>query len=150
MRKQFVYTSILSILISTLIFGIGVRYFGGFKNNEVVNVEIESDYAIIAGVIRNTGEGWRLIQDNTHETIGITSVSEDNEKIIIKTNDYSKVSSFNVSVDETMAGEGFTVGASVGTSESWIYIYDKDGSLVKPSDYINSSGNIWINGIFKN
>lgn len=110
---------------------------------------VNDEYTLVAGVIRNSGNGWALLNDDGHEPIGITGVSQDDQKIIITYAPQSKVIALTVTVDETMAAEGYSVGASVGLDTTRIYIYDKDNNAVNPKDYVNKLGNIWIEGYFK-
>lgn len=149
MKKQSVLTFLIALLTSVLVFAAGSYLMGDFENKKIANVAMGDEYSVVAGVIRNEGNGWSLIQDNNHETIGIKEITQDQEKVIVSYNDKEKVNSIAVTVDETMAAEGYSVGASVGVSETWIFIYDKDGNKINPSDYENSTGNIWIQGIFK-
>lgn len=106
------------------------------------------DFTTIGGVIRNTGSGWHLIQDEAHQSLNIKDVKDDNRRVIVTFDEMDKIISVGVTADETMKSEGFSVGASVGISEIHIYIYDKDNKLVNPRNYVNEYGNIWINGLF--
>ncbi|WP_230137683.1 hypothetical protein [Peribacillus frigoritolerans] len=112
-------------------------------------MDYHESYEVLGGVIRNLGDGWFFIEDDVHQMIGIKEITQDNEKVIIKYSEKNKVISTTVTVDETMAAEGYTVGASVGKGETWIFIYDKYNNLINPSEYKNAMGNIWIHGIFK-
>lgn len=153
MRNNLILMVLSSIFFSVIVF------IGGTILNERIEeknsvkkisfVNFNDDYTIVSGVIRNKGAGWELIQDAGHETIGITNVSQDKEKITISYNKTSKVNSIAVTLDETMTSEGFSTGASVGLEETMIYIYNEDGNLVNPIEYTSDSGNIWIQGIFK-
>jgi hypothetical protein len=107
------------------------------------------DYYLIGGVIRNSGDGWKLINDKEHEPLNMTSVETTDTSIIVHYKGAKEVISLNVTPDETMASEWYTMGASVGLDFSIISVYDKNLNLVNPKKYISSSGNIWINGIFK-
>lgn len=136
------------IVISSMV--VAVLYLFEKSNEKVVaTVELSDNYRIVAGVIRNAGGGWELIQDATHETIGIRGVEQNEDRIIVRYDESSKVNSMAVTADETMSSEGYTAGASVGISETWVYIYDRNGDLVPPNEYKSSTGNIWIQGIFK-
>lgn len=149
MKKNILITVFISIITSVLVFVMMGQIAEKLSEKESVIVDFNEDYTMMAGVIRNEGKGWKLIQDEAHETLGIKSVSSDEEKIIISYDKTSKVNSMSVSVDETMAAEGFTVGASVGLDVTYIFVYDANGDVVQPKKYVNSKGNIWIQGIFK-
>ena len=149
MKKNILICVITSLLVSITVFVVGNFFMGNFENKKIADISLNGELSLVAGVIRNSGDGWSLIQDNDHETIGIKEVSQDNEKIIVKYDEQTKVNATTVTVDETMASEGYTVGASVGKSETWILIFDKEGKRINPSDYNNDIGNIWIQGVFK-
>ena len=75
--------------------------------------------SMIAGVIRNTGSGWELITDSSHDNISIDpvdSVTNDASKIVVNYAGIgaTKVLSFTIVPDETYAGLGYVAGASVG------------------------------------
>lgn len=79
---------------------------------------------ILAGVIRNTGNGWEYIDDSGHNPLNLTSVSVDaNGKIEI---DYgftaSKVLSLVATPDETFAGL-YSIGGSVGLDKTLFNCY---------------------------
>ena len=145
MRKNI----IISIIVSIIIFILGIAIVNKLSYKSIATVTMNNEYNIIAGVIRNSGNGWKLIQNETHETIGIKNVTQDDEKITITYDENKKVNALSTTVDETMANEGYKVGASVGVDKTWIYIYDKDNKPVNPNDYSNSKGNIWVEGIFR-
>lgn len=73
---------------------------------------------IIAGSVRNTGDGWKWISDPAHTPVGVTpTVSVSGLTVRI---DYGftakRVVSLIASPDETFASMGITVGGSVGTT----------------------------------
>lgn len=140
---------IISVIASIIVFIVGITIVTKLSYKSIATVSMNNEYNIIAGVIRNSGDGWTLIRNETHESIGIKEVTQDNEKITIKYDANKRVNALSCTVDETMASEGYRVGASVGIDQTWIYIYDKDNKLVDPKNYSNNSGNIWIEGIFK-
>lgn len=80
-------------------------------------------YKIVSGVLRNTGSGWGVLDDNDHIPLNIDSVSNNTSAITI---DYSslnatKVVSLVACPDETFAGK-YDFGASVGKTSSSIAI----------------------------
>ena len=79
---------------------------------------------VIAGVIRNSGTGWRLIDDANHEPMNIDSVSVDSANNIVINYGFtaSKVLSLVVTPDDTFA-QKYTCGASVGLSTATISVY---------------------------
>lgn len=98
---------------------------------------------IIAGVIRNSGTGWRLIDDANHQPINIDSVSVDSANNIVINYGFtaSKVLSLVVTPDDTFA-KSYTCGASVGLSTATIALYTIPrtiGGFV----YYNSSNSSW-------
>lgn len=109
-------------------------------------------YQFIAGVIRNDGDGWKLIQDATHRPINIDSVEtiSDSGSGYIRLNYPSfgpnMVATVIAAPDETFASAGFTVGTSVSTT----YTDIKIGAPDQQSDYVYYDGSKWIstNGVF--
>jgi hypothetical protein len=112
-----------------------------------------SENYMIAGVIRRVSpEPWYAINDNGHLPLGISSITEDLEKITVNYNfTATKVNTFSATVDETFASEGYSCGASVGLTHADIYMYQNVDGTIKPVDptaISSSEGNIWIFGVF--
>jgi hypothetical protein len=136
MRRKFVILISFLLLLFTCIL-IGAKPKG-------------SSNFFIGGVIRNSGDGWQLINDKEHEPLNMTKVEMTDTAIIVYYKSAKEVITFSATPDETMASVGYTMGASVGLNYAAIFLYDKDLKLVNPKDYISKSGNIWISGMFKN
>ena len=110
----------------------------------------------LGGTIRNQGQGWYIVSDGPHAPLNLQAVRAVIDPTGPKARgDYleithevgaKKVITFAVTVDETMAKEGYTVGISGGVSMSKIYLYDRSGNTVNPLTYQNERGNIWIYG----
>ena len=100
---------------------------GDITFTPALNTEIVDDgkqLKFIAGVIRNSGDGWEYINDSGHEPLNLTSVSVDeNGRIEI---DYgftaSKVLSLVATPDETFAGL-YSIGGSVGLDKTLFNVY---------------------------
>lgn len=109
---------------------------------------------VIAGAIRNDGEGWRVIHDEDHAPINIASVETTQQAIRVHFAIKGKtIRSFIATPDETLARAGFTIGASVGLRSAELMI-GRPGifgarhvspALVDLDDYPWS--NIWIYGL---
>jgi hypothetical protein len=84
--------------------------------------------------IRNTGAGFAPISDSGHIPLGVKAVRELNGDILV---DYdftaTRVVSFSVTPDETMATLGYSVGASVGLKTATIRV----GQSALWADYIS-------------
>lgn len=92
-------------------------------------------YRLISGVIRNTGSGWGLINDAGHQPSGISGVTVGADHIVLAHSVGAlKVSSLQVTPDETFAGMDIRVGASVGLTETRLYVYREPADRI--SDYI--------------
>lgn len=141
MKKTFIISLITSVITSFLV----VLLMNNFTSNEL---KINNNFSFVGGVIRNVGDGWNAIKDDGHEPVGIRKVETTNEAIIIYYSKAFKVISLNVTPDETMAAEGYTMGASVGLDKTIINVYDKNHNLIDPNEYTNKQGNIWVNGVF--
>lgn len=105
---------------------------------------------MIAGTIRNSGSGWEVLIDKTHSSKNINDVRTEKNRIVIEYDELKTIHTLVATPDETLASEGYSIGASVGTTETWIYIYDISGNTVPPGDYIDDTANIWIYGLFSN
>lgn len=97
----------------------------------------------IGGVIRNTGSGWEQI-DGAHTSENIDSITVDNNGNIkieygnsIPNADH--VVTFSTTPDETLSGEGWLMGASVGLTSALISLY----KLVTTSVKIIYNGSSW-------
>lgn len=121
-----------------------------------------SKIKIVAGVIRNTGEGWQFIEDSTHSKLGFSdiSVNTDNSTVVLTHNfTAKKILGFSVTPDEIFAQQGYVVGASVGVSSTSIkialaakeiggYIYYDDGKPEWKTDKLRDITNVsFSNGI---
>ncbi|MFE9309525.1 hypothetical protein ACFYM5_17770 [Streptomyces sp. NPDC006706] len=113
-------------------------------------------YRLISGTIRNTDTGWQLINDSGHRPSGITAVITNADHIEIRHSVGAvRVSSFQVTPDETYAACGLRVGISAGLALSRIYLYTQPGCLQTPAPPaapagINAAnGNLWITGLLE-
>jgi len=91
--------------------------------NGLVDTQSGLNTKIVAGVIRNDGTGWELLDDSFHTGINIDSVTNDTSKITV---DYTsiaatKVITFVVGCDETYASLGYSVGSSVAKTKAEIF-----------------------------
>lgn len=109
-------------------------------------------YTMLLGVIRNNGSGsgyWQPIDDAAHGPSFIDSVSTDASAITINHSSLgaSKVASFAIFPDDTLAAAGITAGVSVGLTSSIITL-QRQGKMY--SDYVSYSGSAWSSnsGVF--
>ena len=84
---------------------------------------LSSDYKIIAGVIRNSGEGWQLISTGGHFTLNIDSVTETAAQINIHYQSIGalEVVALQVTPDDDFAGN-YEFGSTVGVGVAGIKI----------------------------
>ena len=95
--------------------------------NSLANIIGNSkEHRVVAGCIRNSGNGWEFIVDENHQAdLNCLSVGIQNGRLFI---DYSginakKVISLLVAPDETFASLGYLVGASVGKTRAYIQVF---------------------------
>jgi hypothetical protein len=107
---------------------------------------------VVAGVIRNTGSGWALITDADHQSTNVGSVTysaANGGEIVINYPGISatKVVSFVVTPDETLARAGIFAGASVTQSAATIRL---SRQWPEYADYVHYDGTNWVsfNGVF--
>lgn len=100
-------------------------------------------YGMVAGVIRNSGSPnyWQPINDSNHAPQNIDSVTTDTSAITI---DHSSLAAtknvaFIAVVDETLAAQGFTVGASSTPTQAILWL----GSGAPLNDYVSYNGSAW-------
>ena len=82
-------------------------------------------FQFVSGVIRNRndGLGWQLIEDASHDHVGVASIGTNTTGVTVAFNfTASKIISFVAGPDERMAQAGMTVGASVGTTSAGLWI----------------------------
>ena len=83
---------------------------------------LSNDYKLVAGVIRNTGSGWFIINDIDHEPLNLTGISETSQAITIEHNvGAAQVVSMVAVPDETYANR-YNFGTSVGLNSTSIKI----------------------------
>ncbi len=82
----------------------------------------------VLGVFRNTNGVWSLLEDTSHTPRNITGFSTPTSGanfIINHDNNYGKVLSSAVTIDDSYGKNGLFVGASIGLNSSSIFIYKK-------------------------
>ena len=88
-------------------------------------------YKFVCGTIRNSGNGWAVLNDSGHNPINITSVAVDSVTNSIEIGHNigaTKVLSIIAVCDETFA-RLYDVGTSVGLDSTHVYIYRKAHSF---------------------
>lgn len=115
-----------------------------------MNLEVGKKAYVISGVIRNSGNGWELIDDEGHNNINITSVSQDesNKTISVVYPSALKVGNFNVSTDETLARMNIRCGASVSLNKASIKCYTDFTGYFNGSGLIVSQKGTWFDGTY--
>lgn len=90
--------------------------------------EVNGDIVPFYGIIRPTSSGWTLLSDSQHSPLNVQSIAIDDInsarlKLTHNVTGAGKVYSFSINPDETLTKYGIRAGASVGISESYIYMY---------------------------
>lgn len=100
-------------------------------------------YRLISGTIRNTGDGWKLINDSTHRPTGITGVTVLSDRIQINhAVGAVRVSSMQVTPDETYA-ERLRCGVSVGLDSSTIFLHTQSPTSITDRVYYDAGTSTW-------
>ena len=116
--------------------------------NDIDVVGNGKQHKLIAGVIRNSGNGWEFIIDSGHQgNMNCLSVSSNSSGQIVI--DYSginatKVISLLVAPDETFAARGYLCGCSVGDDKAYLEVYKYAPSCVSGLIDCNNSGEITV------
>lgn len=83
----------------------------------------------VAGVIRNEGEGWEIINDGDHEPLNISAIRQTTQAIVLTLSETaSKVLAIVVNPDEVFAKD-YSVGTSVGFGTVTIVIYRNEHAV---------------------
>lgn len=111
---------------------------------------------VIAGSIRNSGDGWKWISDSAHTPVGVTpTVTTSGVNIVINYGFTAKrVVSLIATPDETLAGLGIIVGGSVGTALTNLQVKaplvftvnTETGELTIPSYHVNTVSAALVSG----
>lgn len=132
-----------------------VKRFTDLPLAERVTTDARCDPSgVIAGTLRNDGDGWFALDDADHTPVNIASVETGLHSIRIRFAIKGRaVRTLIAAPDETLAASGFTSGASVGLNDAEI-ILGRSGLLgsrkVSPVFVDTSSypwSNIWIYGV---
>lgn len=109
----------------------------------------------LAAVIRNDGDGWYAIHDETHVPINVRAVVTTSQSVrVVYSFKATVVHTFSVSPDETLALAGISGGASVGLEDAEISIARLGKSGFERANAIEIStirywqSNFWISGRF--
>ena len=106
----------------------------------------------VAGTIRNSGDGWYVLDSGNHTPIGIDRIEVANGNIRVWfTFTATDVHTFCVTPDDRYASLGYLLGPSVGTQVATIKVSRiVEGSVkaVDASEMADPIGNIWIYGLF--
>lgn len=107
--------------------------------------------AVISAALRNTGSGWAVISDTAHGPSGVSGVIEHPTHLeITHSVGAVRVSSMQVSVDETYQRLAVRPGASVGLALSRIELYKGTSTTpLDPATVAAASGNLWITGLLE-
>lgn len=122
------------------------------SSSDVVVTEAGARLALVSCVLRNTGTGWAILDNAGHRPSNCTGlITHDDHLELRHPVGAVKVSSIAVTVDETYAGTGLRVGASVGLGLSRIYLYEGLAGLppVDPATVHEPSGNLWVQGLLR-
>jgi hypothetical protein len=108
----------------------------------------------VSGTIRSLAlDSWMVLNNSNHAPVNILSVVSYPTYIrVYYTFTARKVHFLIATTDDTFAGSGYFIGASVGLSYSNIFIYKMVGgvmTIVNPQMISSGGGNIWIHGEFE-
>lgn len=104
----------------------------------------------IQSILYNPGDGWHVLNNETHESEGVELAWNDSSAILV---DYdfhaTKVKTFVVSTDEIYGGRmGVICGANVGLDYAIIEC-SRNGERIDMNTLNNRWGNIFIHGIYE-
>ncbi|WP_314195008.1 hypothetical protein [uncultured Arthrobacter sp.] len=100
-------------------------------------------YRVVACAIRNTSQGFQVINDAAHTPVGVSSITtaKDGMSVTIGLSfQGASVSSVVAAPDETLAAAGYVVGASVGLGTITLFASQPGGF----GDYVSWNGSRWV------
>lgn len=119
----------------------------------ILVTEAGARIAVVSCVLRQTaaGAGWEVIDDDGHHPSGVTGVVQHADRLeLLHPVGAVRVSSVQVTPDETYAARAVRCGASVGWDVSRIYLYKGTPTTpVDPATIYAPSGNLWVTGLFE-
>jgi hypothetical protein len=105
----------------------------------------------VAAVLRNDGDGWYAIDDDTHTPLNVRSVGTTDGVITVSFSfEAGRIQTFIATPDEALARSSHFIGSSVGVDEAEISLA-RDGRSVNPKGSSTAQhpwSNIWIYGRF--
>lgn len=101
----------------------------------------------LAGVLRNTPDGWSIQTDRFHEPIGLDDVAEsaDGSHLVVSfSRTFDVVHGGSVSSDEYFTVSApVRAGLSLGVDRAQIYFATPDGAAIRPRD-LSPLGNFFL------
>ena len=114
------------------------------ENNKVIS-ETGKIGILYAGAIRNSGDGWKYIDDSVHNNINFKTIEEtENNEIKVTYTDSKKIGSMLVGTDEFLASKGVTCGASVGDYQALIKCYAPFNGSIDGNGVLTINNNEWF------
>ena len=135
------------LLIAVL--GIAMSIHGQIQVYKLAGNKVE-----VAGTIRRIDEnGWFVLHDELHTPVNIAEIEIEKKTILIHyTFTASTIHSFIATPDETLAANGYFLGAEVHRDYAAITLSRVNNKgvveLVDPSHLRSKFGNIWLHGLF--
>jgi hypothetical protein len=104
-------------------------------------------YMKLSAALRNSGDGWHVIDDSGHEPLGITIGNVTSTTLEVLFPQAVQVCDFVCGPDEGFAKPPYkaTFGASVGLYRAIIQ-GTVSGAQFNPQTWANPSANIWVTG----
>jgi hypothetical protein len=104
-------------------------------------------YMKITAALRNSGDGWHVIDDGGHEPLGITIGAVTSTTLEILFPNALQVCDVVCGADEGFAKPPYkaTFGASVGLNRAIIQ-GTVSGVIFNPQTWSSASANIWVSG----
>ncbi|MET4925457.1 hypothetical protein P3L51_24410 [Streptomyces sp. PSRA5] len=120
-------------------------------SHHVLVTEAGARLALLACVLRNSGDGWKILNDAGHSPSGITGVITHPDRLELTHADTAaKVLSVQVKPDEYLTARAYRCGESVGLAASRIYLYKGTSTTpLSPATVVAATGNLWVKGFME-
>jgi hypothetical protein len=144
----------MAVVVAALAAVLFLAQDGGPAEGSTYTTNENTEYLEFAGTVRNTGDGWYVLNDTGHEPDDLTMGAVTPTTVTVLIPQCSQVTFVLVGPDETYASTwGASFGGSMGFASVVIKGSINDGSdsgtaqdLWNPLEDYSGSSNIWITG----
>ena len=144
---------LIAVSLSIAILCVTLSIFGQMQISEFADKKSADKKVKVAGTLKIIDErGWFVVNDENHKPINIGRIEIVKGFIrIYYTFNASTIHTFIATPDETLAANGFFLGARVSKNYANILVSRLENGVVRlvdASSIRSDTGNIWFQGLF--